>query len=106
MVSDKYKDWSPCIYQGNIDCADCPNKHDGFDACDMRAGRDLHREAFEAGRASSDATIKELVEALEDYVSLDLSSPSCQDGVIEKCHCRVCVRYRSKQLIAKHGQGG
>ena len=81
MVSDKHKD-----------CADCPKKHDGFDACDMRAGRDLHREAFEAGKASSDAEIKELVEALKKVDKFCII-PSDLDEEIQ-------------QLLAKHGQGG
>lgn len=44
----EFKDWSPCIYEGAIYCADCPRVFD-MDGCDMRAGRELYRTAYEAG---------------------------------------------------------
>jgi len=55
-----FEEWSPCVYQGKIDCKDCPiDQADQTDGCDMRAGRELDKEAFEAGAQSAAAYVLE-----------------------------------------------
>jgi len=52
-VQEAFSRWRPCLYKGAIQCEDCDryskNLQQCDDGCDMAAGRNLHREAFEAG---------------------------------------------------------
>lgn len=43
--------------------------------------------------------IERLKEALNDFVEIEYSSQLCQEGVIDKCYCRKCIRLRAIKLL-------
>lgn len=51
----EFKEISPCLYEGKINCEDCKKSQD----CDMEAGRELHKFYFEAGKTDNQLIVND-----------------------------------------------